>query len=138
MHYINFHIFLSCSSQYYNTCAFNQLISLHTLYEYLKPATAGTAYYVLPLRTLTLPGTYHCRHDSVSPRVFALHKSIHILSLLLATTTKTVAMYSLRSKEVAGFRASIITPFAITSERGRRRPVTKPREATQARQNLSN
>ena len=43
-----------------------------------------------PLRTLTLPGTYHCRHDGVSPRLFTLHESIHILSLLLPTTTKTV------------------------------------------------
>ena len=70
MHYINFHIFLSCSSQYYKTCAFNQLILLHTLYEYLKPATAGTAYYVLPLDTnyytITCPNSHTTRHVPLS------------------------------------------------------------------------
>ena len=63
-----------------------------------------------PLRTLTLPGTYHCRHDGVLPRVFTLHKSIHILSLLLATTTKTVAMYFSFTSVIKLYR---VTSFAM-------------------------
>ena len=46
-----------------------------------------------PLHTITLLGTYHCWHDDVLPRLFTLHESVHILLLLLASTTKTVAMY---------------------------------------------
>jgi hypothetical protein len=73
-----------------------------------------------PVRTLTLPGTvpgtYHSWHDGVSPRVFDLHESIHILSLLLATTgtTKTVAMYFSFTSMIESYR---VTSFAMRISR---------------------
>ena len=64
-----------------------------------------------PLHTLSLPaGTYHCWHDGVSPRLFTLHESIHILSLILATTTKTVAMYFSFTSMIVSYR---VTSFAM-------------------------